>query len=61
MNFQQFSTELIRQLTPMFPEDTQISTQAIPKNNGVFLEALIIREPGINISPTIYLEDYYSL
>ena len=61
MNFQQFSKELTIQLTPMFPEGTQIHTQAIPKNNGVFLEALIIREPGINISPTIYLEDYYTL
>ena len=58
MNFQQFSEELIRQLTPMFPDGTQIQMQMIPKNNGVFLEALIIREPEINISPTIYLEDY---
>ena len=61
MNFQQFSEELIRQLTPMFPDGTQIQMQMIPKNNGVFLEALIIREPEINISPTIYLEDYYTL
>lgn len=61
MTFQQFSDELTRQLTPMFPGGTQISTQSIPKNNGVFLDAIIIREPGINISPTIYLEDYYAL
>ena len=61
MNFQQFSIELTRQLTPMFPDGTQISTQSSPKNNGVFLDALIIREPGTNISPTIYLEDYYAL
>lgn len=61
MNFQQFSKELTIQLTPMFPEGTQIHTQTIPKNNGVFLEALIIREPGINISPTIYLGDYFTL
>lgn len=61
MNFQQFSDELISQLTPMFPDGTQINTQIIPKNNGVSLDALIIREPGTNISPTIYLEDYYTL
>lgn len=61
MNFQQFSDELVTQLTPMFPDGTQIHTQQIPKNNGVFLDALIIREPGTNISPTIYLEDYYAL
>lgn len=61
MNFQQFSDELIRQLTPVFPDGTDISIQAIPKNNGVFFEALIIHEPNINVSPTIYLEDYYAL
>lgn len=61
MNFQQFSEELTTQLTPMFPDGTQIGIQTIPKNNGVFLDALIIREPDINISPTIYLEDYYTL
>ena len=61
MNFQQFSEELTTQLTPMFPDGTQISIQTIPKNNGVFLDAIIIREPGINVSPTIYLEDYYGI
>ena len=61
MNFQQFSEELIHQLTTMFPDGTQIEFQSMPKNNGVFLDALIIHEPGINVSPTIYLEDYYAL
>lgn len=61
MNSQQFINDLIIRLTAMFPDGTQISTQTIQKNNGVFLDALIIREPGINISPTIYLNDYYGL
>lgn len=61
MDFQQFSDELVTRLTHMFPDGTQIGTQTIPKNNGVSLDALIIREPGINISPTIYLKDYYTL
>ncbi len=59
--FTQFSDELIRQLTPMFPVQTQISLQSIQKNNDIALDALIIREPGTNISPTIYLDDYYAL
>ncbi len=60
-NFSEFSDELIRSLTPMFPEQTTIDIQSIPKNNNIFYDALIIREPGTNISPTIYLEDYYAL
>lgn len=61
MNFSQFSDALIRALTPMFPEQTTINIQTLPKNNNVSFEALIIHEPGTNISPTIYLEDYYAL
>ncbi len=60
-NFSDFSHELIQALRPMFPEHTTVNIQSIPKNNNVSYEALIIREPGTNISPTIYLEDYYSL
>jgi len=59
--FTRFCDELIRRLTPMFPELTQISHQQIHKNNDVSMDALIIREPGTNISPTIYLDDYYKL
>ena len=61
MNFHEFTKELIKQLTPLFPEGTDLFIESMPKNNGVIYEALIIREPGINLSPTIYLEHYYSL
>jgi hypothetical protein len=61
MNFEQFLRELTAQLLPLFSPDTQLLLQKVPKNNGILLDALIIREPGINISPTIYLEDYYQL
>lgn len=61
MNYNTFTSELTAQLTPLFPDRTQISIQSIPKNNGIFRDALIIREPEVNISPTIYLDDYYAL
>lgn len=61
MNYNEFLNELIHQLIPIFPARTIIKPQTIPKNNGVFHDALVIREPDINVSPTIYLEDYYRL
>ncbi len=61
MKQQEFYDALIARLYTMFPKDTQIYVQDILKNNGVSLDALIVREPDVNISPTIYLEDYYSL
>ncbi len=59
--FTRFCNELVHQLTPMFPDQTLIDLQKIRKNNDISLDALIIREPGTNISPTIYLDDYYAL
>lgn len=61
MSYNEFLVELIRRLTLMFPAGTSIEPQTIPKNNGVSREAIVIHEPDINVSPTIYLEDYYRL
>lgn len=61
MNYNEFLNTLTEQLSPMFPTGTIIEPQTIPKNNGVSREALVIHEPDINVSPTIYLEDYYTL
>ncbi|MBO5247017.1 MAG: hypothetical protein J6B28_07120 [Eubacterium sp.] len=61
MEFNHFTNTLCAQLLPLFSEGTQINIQSIEKNNGVHMDALIIHEPNINISPTIYLEDYYQL
>lgn len=59
MNYNDFLQELLRQLSPLFPENTIISSQQIHKNNDITWEALVIHEPGCNISPTIYLDSYY--
>ncbi len=32
---------------------------AVEKNNGVSLDALLIKKDGLNLSPTIYLNSYY--
>jgi hypothetical protein len=60
-NIDQFLTRLLHQLAPMFSPDTQLLLKKIPKNNGIILDALLIRQPDVNISPTIYLQDYYQL
>lgn len=36
-----------------------ISIQAVTKNNGIHLTGLAIREKGINVAPTIYLESLF--
>lgn len=61
MDYHAFTNELTAQLTPLFPAGTELHVHAIPKNNGVFRDALVIREPKVCISPTIYIDDYYRL
>ncbi len=61
MNYHTFTSELTAQLTPLFPAGTELSVHAIQKNNGVLRDALVIREPGVRLSPTIYVDDYYRL
>ena len=36
-----------------------VSEVSVDKNNGVCLDALLIKKKGINLSPTIYLNSYY--
>lgn len=40
-------------------EEVSVETKKITKNNGIVLDGLIIMKKGRNISPTIYLQDYY--
>ena len=40
-------------------EERKISVHTNIKNNGVKRTGIMISENGINISPTIYLEEYF--
>ena len=40
-------------------EGIKVSLQDVTKNNGVVLTGLTIAQKDVNISPTIYLEDFY--
>lgn len=60
MAFQSFIDDIINTIRPAFCADTEFKEETILKNNGQKLKALIISEPGNNIFPTIYLEDYFS-
>lgn len=40
-------------------EGITVNDQPVIKNNSVRLTGLIIKSPGVNIAPTIYLDGYY--
>ncbi len=59
MKYQDFLNYIKEQMTAIFEPETAIYIESIKKNNGITLEGLIIRKPGTNISPAIYLNPYY--
>lgn len=59
MTYKEFKYQLLKELEERFPSGTSITIQEIPHNNNHTEEALTILEPGLNISPTIYLESYF--
>lgn len=59
MTYELFKMTLTNELAGYFPPDTSISINEIPRNNDIILDGLTILESGFNITPTIYLQDYY--
>lgn len=59
MTYENFIEELLADLALRFPEDTGFLIKRILKNNSLSMDGLLITDPSINISPTIYLPRYY--
>jgi len=59
MNFNEFTTRLVGTLQEHFGTDSKVKLQEVQKNNGVIKHGVTILENGINISPTIYIDEWY--
>lgn len=59
MNFEEFKTKIVIEMEQRAGEG-EVIIQNTVKNNGVKLTGLIIISPNTNVSPTIYLEEYYA-
>lgn len=59
MEFEAFSKVLINELKKHYDEGKQFRLNQVLKNNGITLQALAIMDEGANISPNIYLDEYY--
>ena len=59
MDIKKFSAHMKNAGEKRLGEGYEVEEALIGKNNGVQLEALVIRTPGMNIAPTIYLKSYY--
>lgn len=59
MNYQQFVMTLKEKVSPFLNEDMDIQIHTALKNNGNERVGLTISDKHINLSPTIYLEEYF--
>jgi len=59
MTYYQFVQAVESKMEEVIGEDMTLSVYTAEKNNGVKRQGITIAQKGINISPTIYLEEYY--
>lgn len=59
MTFQEFMFHILQMMQEEMEGETEVSLREIVKNNGVMLNGLTFTKKEINISPTIYLEEFY--
>lgn len=61
LNYEEFKDTIASKIKDYLPNeysDTEVTINSFLKNNSVHLDGLIIREPGSNICPNIYLNQY---
>ena len=59
MEYEAFITALRDCVAELCPNDSVI-IEKVTKNNGFELDGIIIRKEGENVSPTMYIKDYYN-
>lgn len=59
MNYREFTDAVEKEMNQKMTGGVKVSLHTAVKNNGKERVGVLIETPGINISPTIYLEEYY--
>ena len=61
MNFELFKNIVKDNVSRKMGNGYKVTLNTVRKNNGIVLTGLTIMKEGSNISPTIYLDEYYEL
>ena len=59
MDYKQFLETVEKKVRENMGAHIRVSTRTVKKNNGTERSGLLIEDDSTNISPTIYLEEYY--
>lgn len=61
MNYTEFVNAVKEKLTQELNGGVRVNVYTTKKNNATERTGLILETPGVNISPTIYLEEFFEL
>lgn len=59
MEYQEFICAIEKKMNERLEGGVKASLYTAVKNNGKVKKGMLIEAPGVNISPTIYLEEFY--
>lgn len=59
MDYEEFKANILKRVGQLLAPDISVQLHTICKNNGLKLDGLIISNQASNISPTIFLNQYY--
>ena len=59
MDYRAFADAVEEQMNQKMTGGVKVSLHTATKNNGKERTGILIESPGVNISPTIYLEEYF--
>lgn len=59
MTYHQFIQAVELRVKEEAPEKVRVAIHTARKNNGAYRKGILLSEQNVNISPTIYLEEYY--
>ena len=59
MNYSEFVNAMQSKVREQMEPEVKVETHTAVKNNGTHRIGLVLMQRGVNMSPTIYLEEFY--
>lgn len=59
MELQKFTEKILKALREYYGQDAEVRSHSVYKNNGILLQGICVLEKGMNIAPTVYLNDFF--
>lgn len=59
MNYEKFKISMAALVTNTAGKEVNVTLHQVPKNNGIFYDAITVMYPGENVAPSLYMQDFF--